>query len=133
MCRTHTYNSWLAQELGKRADTRGVDAIHDALYRAYFVDNRNIADVDELVRLAALVGLPADEAKDVLFERRFKPAVDADWAKSWRYGITGVPTFGAGERSVVGAQPYEALEQFVSAAGAVRRRGSLSFSTGSRS
>ena len=48
--RTHTYNSRLAQELGRWADTQpGGEAIHDALYRAYFVDCRNIGDVDVLV------------------------------------------------------------------------------------
>ncbi len=118
--RTHTYNSRLAQELGKWADARGVEAIHDVLYRAYFAENRNIADVEELVRLAEVAGLPAPEARDVLVDRRLKASVDADWAKSQQYGITGVPTFVAGKRGVVGAQPYEALEQFVSAAGAVR-------------
>ena len=45
--------------------------------------------------------------------RTFKGAVDADWNLSRQYGITGVPTFVAGRRSVVGAQPYEALEQLV--------------------
>ena len=44
-------------------------------------------------------------------KRTFKDAVDADWRLSRQYGITGVPTFVAGRRSVVGAQPYEALEQ----------------------
>ena len=29
------------------------------------------------------------------------------------YGVTGVPTFVIGDRGVVGAQPYEALEQLV--------------------
>ncbi|MGH8722840.1 MAG: DsbA family protein, partial [Burkholderiales bacterium] len=33
--------------------------------------------------------------------------------KSRAYGITGVPTFVAGGHGVVGAQPYEALEQLV--------------------
>ena len=46
-------------------------------------------------------------------KRTFKEAVDADWRLSRQYGITGVPTFVAGRRSVVGAQPYEALEQLV--------------------
>jgi predicted DsbA family dithiol-disulfide isomerase len=36
--RTHTYNSRLAQELGSWADTQpGGGAIHDALFKAYFV------------------------------------------------------------------------------------------------
>ena len=120
--RTHTYNSRLAQELGKWADTQpGGEALHDALYKAYFVDARNIGDPEILVELAEAVGLPAEEARAVLAERRFKEAVDADWAKSHRYGVTGVPTFVAGRHGVVGAQPYEVLEQLLDKAGAKRR------------
>ncbi len=120
--RTHTYNSRLAQELGKWADTMpGGDKIHDKLYRAYFVDSRNIGDPEVLVEIAQSVGLPADEARAVLTERRFKDAVDADWAKSHQYGVTGVPTFVAARHGVVGAQPYEVLEQLVEKAGAPRR------------
>jgi len=120
--RTHTYNSRLAQELGKWADTRpGGEALHDALYKAYFVDARNIADPEVLVDIAQSVGLPADEARAVLTERRFKDAVDADWAKSHRYGVTGVPTFVAGRCGMVGAQPYEVLEALLEKSGAKRR------------
>ena len=121
--RTHTYNSRLAQELGKWADTQpGGVALHDALYKAYFVEARNIGDPEVLVELAESVGLPAEEARAVLAERRFKEAIDADWAKSHRYGVTGVPTFVADRHGVVGAQPYEVLEQLLDKAGA-RRRG----------
>ena len=120
--RTHTYNSRLAQELGKWADTQpGGEAIHDALYKAYFVDARNIGDPDILVEIARSAGLPAEEARDVLTERRFKDAVDADWAKSHAYGVTGVPTFVAERHGVVGAQPYEVLEAMLVKAGAARR------------
>jgi predicted DsbA family dithiol-disulfide isomerase len=120
--RTHTYNSRLAQELGKWADTQpGGEAIHDALYRAYFVDARNIGDPEVLVEIAQSVGLSPEEAGAVLAERRFKDAVDADWAKSHAYGVTGVPTFVAARYGVVGAQPYEILEQLLEKAGAARR------------
>jgi len=120
--RTHTYNSRLAQELGKWADTQpGGAAIHDALYKAYFVESRNIGDIETLVEIAAQVGLPADEAMKVLVERRFERAIDADWSNSRQAGVTGVPTFAAGGYGVVGAQPYEVLEQLLEAAGAKRR------------
>ena len=62
-----------------------------------------------------------DEARAVIGERRFKDEVDADWAKSHQYGVTGVPTFVAAGYGVVGAQPYEVLEQLVEKAGAPRR------------
>jgi predicted DsbA family dithiol-disulfide isomerase len=112
--RTHTYNSRLAQEIGAWADTQpGGDAIHDAIFRAYFVDGKNIGDKDVLADLAKSVGLDRAAALKVLEDRSFKEAVDADWDKSRQYGVTGVPTFVAGRHGVVGAQPYEALEQLV--------------------
>ena len=112
--RTMTYNSRLAQELGKWADTQpGGEAIHDALFRAYFVEARDISRPDVLLDIAERVGLPVDGAREVLERRTFKDAVAADWALSREYGITGVPTFVAGRYGVVGAQPYEALEALV--------------------
>ena len=117
--RTMTYNSRLAQELGKWADTQpGGEAIHDALFRAYFVEARDISQPAVLLDIAQQVGLPVDAAREVLEKRTFKDAVDADWKVSREYGITGVPTFVVGRYGVVGAQPYEALEQLVRKAAA---------------
>jgi len=116
--RSMTYNSRLAQELGAWADGQpGGEAIHDALFRAYFVDARNIGDPEVLVEIAASVGLPAVQAREAIEKRTHKAAIDADWEKSHRYGVTGVPTFVIGTRGVVGAQPYEALEELVKRAG----------------
>jgi predicted DsbA family dithiol-disulfide isomerase len=112
--RTMTYNSRLAQELGKWADTQpGGEAIHDALFRAYFVQARDISQPAVLLGIVEQVGLSVTDARDVLEKRTFKAAVDQDWQLSREYGITGVPTFVAGRYGVVGAQPYEALEQLV--------------------
>ena len=112
--RSMTYNSRLAQELGAWADTQpGGEAIHDALFRAYFVDARDISDREVLVAIATSVGLPAAAAREVIEKRTHKAAIDADWDKTHDYGVTGVPTFVAGGRGVVGAQPYEALEELV--------------------
>src|SRR5262245_26441418 len=118
--RTHTYNSRLAQELAKWADAQsGFESVHAALYRAYFVDGRNIGDLEVLVDIAKSAGLPPDEARHVLVERRFKEAVEADWQLSRRSGITGVPSFIAGKYKVVGAQPYQVLSDLVRHAGAL--------------
>ena len=112
--RSHTYNSRLAQELGKWADTQvGGEAIHDALYKAYFADAVNISDVDALVRIAESVGLNPEAARRVIESREFEQQVDADWQRSREIGVSGVPTFYANELVVVGCQPYETLEKFV--------------------
>jgi predicted DsbA family dithiol-disulfide isomerase len=117
--RTHTYNSRLAQELGKWADSQpGVESIHDAIFAAYFAEARNIGDIEVLIDVAQSVGFAADTVRNVLEQRSFKKAVDADWEKSRREGVTGVPTFASGQARVVGAQPYEVLEQLATQAGA---------------
>ena len=112
--RTMTYNSRLAQELAKWTEEQeGGEAIHDALFRAYFVDGRNIGDVEVLVEIVGALGLDVDEARRVLENGSFASAVDRDWRRSQEMGITGVPTFVAGGLGVVGAQPYEVLEGLV--------------------
>jgi len=117
--RSHTYNSRLSQELGKWADTQeGGEAMHDALYRAYFVDAVNVGDAGALLKIVEAVGLDVTAAREVLESRSYSDAVDADWNLSRQYGVTGVPTFVAGQKGVVGAQPYEALENFMREVGA---------------
>jgi predicted DsbA family dithiol-disulfide isomerase len=112
--RSMTYNSRLAQELGKWADTQpGGEALHDALFRAYFVEARDISQPAVLLEIVERAGLSVERAREVLDQRTFKAAVDADWALSRQYGVTGVPTFVAGKYGVVGAQPYEVLEELV--------------------
>jgi len=112
--RTMTYNSRLSQELGKWADTQpGGEAFHDAMFRAYFVEARDISRPEVLLEIAERAGLPRAAAAEVLEKRTFRAAVDADWKLSREYGITGVPTFVAGHRGVVGAQPYEVIERLV--------------------
>jgi predicted DsbA family dithiol-disulfide isomerase len=119
--RERTYNSRLAQELGKWGEASGQPAIHDALYRAYFVDGTDIGSVEALVAVAEKVSLPADEASRILEERSFQAAVNRDWAHARVLGVTGVPTFIASGHTVVGAQPYETLEQLLQMAGAKPR------------
>lgn len=112
--RTMSYNSRRAQELSKWAEEKGKgDEIHDALFRAYFVDVKNIGKVEPLVEIAESLGLPGDEAAEVLVSRKYKQAVDDDWRRCAAYGVNAVPTFLAGRYLMVGAQPYEELERLV--------------------
>ena len=123
--RKKSYNSRLAQELAKWAESKGKgDEYHDAVFRAYFVEVKNIGKVDVLAAVAESAGLPAEEARQVLLSRTFKEAVDSDWVRSRELGITAVPTFVMDHRAVVGAQPYEVLEQFLRNNGVKEKGGS---------
>jgi predicted DsbA family dithiol-disulfide isomerase len=112
--RNMSYNSRLAQELSKWAENKGKgNEIHSALFHAYFVDVKNIGKAEPLVEIAEGVGLPVDEATDILLSRRFREAVDEDWRRCAAYGVNAVPTFLAGRYMMVGAHPYESLEQLI--------------------
>ena len=112
--RSHTFNSRLAQELGKWADTQNEKSeIHDLIYRAYFVEGKNISDMNELLKIAETAGFDRTSAKEILEKRSFKLIVDEDWKKSRELSITGVPTFQNEQHLLVGCQPYEILEHFV--------------------
>ena len=120
--RTHSYNSRLAQELGKWSETvEGGEKLEKEFYKAYFVDSRNIGDVEVLLDCVKAAGLSVDDAKSVIENRTFEQAVDEDWAKSQQYGVSGVPTCVAGGYGVVGAQPYEVLEKLMQEVGAQKR------------
>jgi predicted DsbA family dithiol-disulfide isomerase len=121
--RTQTFNSRRAQELGKWAEALGQgDEFHLAVFQAYFAHGRNIADIPVLKEIAGTIGLDGRMAEQALAERIFKAAVDRDWEYSRTCGITAVPTFRFDGRQVVGAQPYQALQDLVTAAGGHMRK-----------
>jgi predicted DsbA family dithiol-disulfide isomerase len=102
--RKKTYNSRLAQELGKWAESQGKgDAFHNAVFRAYFVDGKNIAKIPLLVDVAKSLDFSGSDAQKVLETRSFKEAVDSD----------------------VGAQPYETLEQLMKVSNTKERDSAL--------
>jgi len=120
--RTMTYNSRLAQELAAYAVTQpGGEQIHECLFRAYFVDGINIASVDNLIGIATSIGLEHAACRDVLASRKHRTTVDTDWNRSHTRGVTSVPTFVVARNAVIGAQPYEILEQLLEQSGAQRR------------
>lgn len=112
--RTMTYNSRLAQELGAWADTQpDGENLHNALYRAYFVDNLNISDTLVLMALVESSGLDVSEAEQVLTNRLFSPEIDRHWERAQSMGLSGVPTFVCDELYVVGHQQYDVLMRFL--------------------
>ena len=120
--RQMTFNSRRAQELGKWAEDQGRgDPFHTAVFLAYFQRGENIAVPEVLLRLCKGVGLDPAAAREVLDRRTYREAVDKDWERSHRMGITAVPTFVIDGRRLVGAQSYAALESMLVSAGVERR------------
>jgi predicted DsbA family dithiol-disulfide isomerase len=118
-----TGNTFDAHRVLHLAADRGVqDAVEERLMRATFTEGEPIGDRDALVRLAAEVGLDADEVRAVLASDRYADDVRADEQQARAYGISGVPFYVVdGRYGVSGAQPAEALLQVLETAWAEHR------------
>ncbi len=85
--------------------------MEERLMSAYFTEGKHVGRVDDLVELAAEVGLDAAEAREALESDRYLPAVRQDQDQARAYGIQGVPFFVIdGQYGISGAQPPAAFE-----------------------
>ena len=120
--RTHTYNSRLAQEIGAWAQSIDNEtSIHDNFFEAYFVQGLNVGLESVILDVVSKSGLNPEEARKVIKNRLFMKNIDEDWNKSRSYGVTGVPTYVYQKQSMVGAQPYENLVEFLNHFGIPKR------------
>ena len=104
---------WLAQERGVQ------DAAVEALFRAYFVEGRDMNDRSTLIALAIKVGIPQPEAERFFATDEGTAEVVAEEMRSQTLGVHGVPTFvAAGVPLFSGAQPPDRMaEEFLRIAG----------------
>ena len=99
--------TWIQAEHPER-----FDEFHEALFRAYFGEGRNIGDRDVLRELAEEVGVDPDAMDAVLDEGVYDPVIRETGERARRLGIRGTPTYVFGSRyAAVGAQPADVLEQ----------------------
>ena len=104
-------NTFDAHRLVHLAEAHGAQhAMEERLMRAYLTEGELMSDPATLTRLAAEVGLPADEVADLLAGDRFAAEVRDDERTGAALGIAGVPFFVVDRAfGASGAQPPEVL------------------------
>ncbi len=103
-----------AHELAFLARERGCfPALHEALFRAFFVEGRDLGRVDVLVRIGVEVGLGAGEVKVVLDVDRFTGAVQTARSRLEAEGIRTVPTLRRNATRLEGFPGPDAVEAFL--------------------
>ena len=97
---------WLAGREGVQA------AVGEALFRAHFVEGRNLADPQTLIAAGAAGGLDAGRITALLAGEEGLEEIQAQLAQAQRFGIQSVPTFVIDDTyAIQGAQPPEAFAQ----------------------
>lgn len=89
-----------------------VDAL-EALFRAFFEGDVDLARVDRLVPLAQQWHLDATLAKATLDVDRFAAEIDARRSEAVARGVRGVPTLWFNDRILEGIHSPEAIDAFV--------------------
>lgn len=94
---------WLAGQYGMQNE------MVDRLFSAYFVEGRDLGDMDELADLAAMAGLDREPVRELLDGDTVVDEIRAEAGEARDAGIEGVPTFIIGRRAISGAYPSDAL------------------------
>ncbi len=106
-----TPNTVPSHRLLRFAEGLGCDAaLSEALFKAYFLDGRDIGDAEVLASVAAEAGIDAAKAKDFLASAELEQEILAEDQFARRLGIAGVPCFIVdGKYALSGAQEPEAF------------------------
>ncbi|MSQ23966.1 MAG: hypothetical protein EXR58_05385 [Chloroflexi bacterium] len=116
--RHHRYNSTPAHEATEWATEQGQgDAFRRAVYRAYFVEDRNIGSAEVLTEIATQLGLDPDSLRSALEDRRYHGKILTQFEEAHNVGVSAVPTFVAGGYALVGAHPLENFRKLMAAVG----------------
>jgi predicted DsbA family dithiol-disulfide isomerase len=118
-----TPNTLRAHRLILLAERRGLaDPMIRSFFQALFVDGRDIGDPDQLIALAAAVGLDSSEVESYLAGSRGASEVVAGHRRAEALGVRGVPVFVVDrEHAIAGAQPPEVLVGLLDLAAATRQ------------
>lgn len=106
-------NSKDAHRLIQFAKTKGLgDQAEEALFKAYFTDGKNMAEMNDLIEIGVSIGLDAVELTTILESDAFAYEMMQDVQEAQNIGVQGVPFFVFDRKyAVSGAQPVEAFLQ----------------------
>lgn len=83
------------------------------MLKAFFVEGKDLGNVDVLVELAEEVGLDPVEFREAVVSRRYKDAHKAALNEAAEQDIRAVPTFFIGDRKLQGLYPADRLTQII--------------------
>lgn len=90
--------------------------LHAALFRAVFVEGRDVGDEATLLDVAEGVGIDREGLSAALADGRYAEVLTEVEGEAERYGVEGTPTMLVGRYKIVGAAPFNVLRETVARA-----------------
>lgn len=107
-------NSRLSLEASEFAKTRGrFMSFHNLIYEAYFMERKNIGDVEIVLQAGIAAGLDGKELEECLAGRTMFHKVEENKKAAQSNLVTGVPTLIMGNFPVYGNQSPETLRLLI--------------------
>ncbi|HLV50597.1 MAG TPA: DsbA family oxidoreductase, partial [Flavobacterium sp.] len=109
-------NSQKAHQLIQFAKSKNLgNEIEERLFKAFFTEGKNVADIEILTQLGKEIGLDENELQTAFTDERYKYQMTQDIQEGQNLGVKGVPFFVFDRKyGVSGAQPAEAFLETIS-------------------
>jgi predicted DsbA family dithiol-disulfide isomerase len=111
---THSVPPQCAAKAAARISRRAFRSLHERLMTAYFTENRDISNFEELRTLWDELSLPS-EAFAIAASQEIEAEVQSDFDEARSLGATGVPGLRRADNDIiiVGAQPEEVYRRWI--------------------
>lgn len=98
---TNTADAHRLMKYVQKIDNKLANDLAEELYKAYFLDEKKLADHDTLVEYAAKVGLNPIEVREFLDSIEMRNLVMLDEVEALQVGVKGVPFFVIDDRFAI--------------------------------
>lgn len=106
-------NSQKAHQLIQFAKTKSLgDEMEERLFKAFFTEGKNMADINTLTQLGKEIGLDENELQAAFTDEQYKYQMAQDIQEAQNIGVRGVPFFVFDRKyGISGAQPPQAFTE----------------------
>lgn len=111
-------NTFPAHKLIHLAKKNNLDAeMEEELFKAHFLEGKNIGDTETLIKLGKNLGLKSDDIKEAISSQAVDLEVKHEIIEASQLGISSVPFFVIDQKyGVSGAQPVDTFKQAITQA-----------------
>lgn len=87
------------------------ETFHDAVFRAYWQEGKDIGDIKVLLDIAKTIGLDPSGLNEYFKKDDWEESIKKQSQSAKDHQVSGVPTFIIGEKTIIGAQPYNIIKE----------------------
>ena len=108
------YNSRASLKVNEYAKRQGkFEAFHQAIFKAFLVDDKNIGDMEILLDIAEKAGLNRSATKTFIESAEAEALVTSSRTEAINLGINSVPSFIINKNLIRGAYPQKTLKELI--------------------